>query len=112
MAAQRKSTDERLEALRQREEKLRAQMAALETRKKAEDRRRETRRAFVVGAAALARAEADPAFRDALRGALQAAIMRDADKAVIADLLGLAAPSPAPAEPETRTEAHRSAGLP
>ena len=86
-------------------DRLKAQLAALESRKKAEERKRETRRAFVVGAAALARAEADPAFRDALRNALQAADMRDGDKAVIADLLGLVVPSPAPAEPEAQTEA-------
>ena len=45
------------------------------------------RRAFLVGAAALARAQTDATFRDALRGALQVAVTRDADKAMIADLL-------------------------
>lgn len=105
MAALRKSTDERLEALRQREEKLRAQMTALETRKKAEDRKRETRRAFVVGAAVLARADADPAFRDTLRGALQATVMRDTDKAMVADLLGLELPASTLAESPPETEA-------
>jgi len=80
-------------------------MAALETRKKAEDRKRETRRAFVVGAAALASAETDPAFRDALRRALQASVTRDADKAVIVDLLGLQPPPPSSSESPPRTEA-------
>jgi hypothetical protein len=87
MAGQRKTTDERLEALRQRQGQIKAQLTALETKRKAEARRREMRRAFLVGAAALARAETDASFRDALRGALQAAVTRDADKAVIADLL-------------------------
>jgi hypothetical protein len=105
VATQRKSTIEQLEALRQKQEAIKARLGALETKKKAEDRKRETRRAFVVGAAALAHAEADPRFRDALRGALQAAGLRDTDKAMIADLLGLQPPVPAPSEAPSQTEA-------
>jgi hypothetical protein len=103
--APRKSTDERLETLRQKQERLRAELTALEARKKAEERKRQTRRAFVVGAAALAQADANPAFREALRNALQAAGIRDTDKAVIADLLGLPSPSPAQAVPAGETQA-------
>jgi hypothetical protein len=105
MATQRKSTDDQLRKLREKQDAIRARLGTLEARKKAEDRKRETRRAFVVGAAALARAEKDPAFRDALRNALQVAALRDGDKAVIADLLGLEAPSPAQVDMESQTAA-------
>jgi hypothetical protein len=105
MAAQRKSTDERMEALRQKQDELKARLAALETQKKTEERRRESRRAFVVGAAALANAETDPAFRDALRKMLEASVTREGDKAVIADLLGLTPPVSAPSKPGSKTEA-------
>jgi hypothetical protein len=97
MAGQRKTTGERLETLRQKQERLKAQLDALASQKKAEDRRRETRRAFVVGAAALACAEADPAFKEALQKALQASVTRETDKAMIADLLGL---QPVPRPPD------------
>ena len=108
MPVQRKTTDERLETLRQKQDRLKAQLDALESRKKAEARKRDTRRTFVVGAAALAQAEADPTFRATLRAALQAAAMREADRAIIADLLGLQPPSAAvPSAPElpSQTEA-------
>lgn len=101
MASPRKSTAEQLEALRQKEAALKAKMGSLEARKRAEDRRRDTRRAFVVGAAALAGAQSDPAFRDALRAILRVADMREGDRAVIADLLGLAETPPAEAAAQT-----------
>ena len=105
MAAQRKSTQERLDALRKEQDALKARLQALEIRKKAEERKRETRRTFVVGAAVLARAEADQSFREALQRALEASVIRDTDRAVIADLLGLQAPSPQSSEPPTGTAA-------
>jgi len=95
---QRKKTDDKLADLVKKQEQLKAQLDALKTRKKAEDRRRETRRAFLVGSAVLARAESDPSIRDVLRTTLEAANMRDADKAVVADLLGKSVP--AKAEPD------------
>jgi DNA-binding transcriptional regulator YbjK len=97
MAGQRKTTGERLETLRQKQDRLKAQLDALASQKRAEDRRRETRRAFVVGAAALACAEADPAFREALQKALQSSVTRETDKAMIG--LQPALPSPAPSAP-------------
>jgi len=100
MATTRKSTAEQLEALRQKEAALKAKLGTLEARKRAEDRRRETRRAFVVGAAALARAEDDPSFREALGKVLAVSVTRPGDRAMIADLLGLQLPSPAPPETE------------
>jgi hypothetical protein len=95
-ATQRKSAAERIETLKQKVERLQAQQAALVARQKADDRRRDARRKIVVGAAVLAHAELNPSFRDNLREALQAAVTRDIDKAVIADLLEGKAPSPTP----------------
>jgi hypothetical protein len=92
MPGQRKTTEEQLRALREKQGAIAAKLSALETRKKAEQRKRETRRAFVVGTAALAHAEADPAFRDLLRGALQATVIRENDRAIVADLLGTSDP--------------------
>jgi len=113
MTTQRKATDDRLAALREKQDRLKAQLTALEARKRAEDRKREMRRAFVVGGAALAGAQADPAFRDALRKILQAEVVREGDRAVIADLLDLAPPAtggvPAAAEPDPATTAQTEA---
>ena len=104
MAAQRKSTDERLETLRHKQDAIRAQLASLEARKRTEQQRRETRRKFIVGAAALVQADADPAFREALRTALQSAVTRNVDRAIIADLLGIEAPV-APVVDQPQSEA-------
>jgi hypothetical protein len=56
-------------------------------RKETEERKRDARRKFIVGAAALDYAEIDPGFRAALRVVLRAAVTRDIDKAAIPDLL-------------------------
>lgn len=83
----RKSQTERIDTLRQKQEQIKAQLAALEARQKSEDRKRDARRKIVVGAAVLAHAEIDPSFCAALTKALHAAVTRDIDRAVIADLL-------------------------
>jgi hypothetical protein len=51
------------------------------------DRKRLTRRKIVAGAALLAEAAHDPAFRRIVRPVLQARVTRPLDRAVIADLL-------------------------
>ena len=89
----RKSTDEQMKELRERQKQLQAQLAALEARKKADARKRETRRKIVAGGAVISHAEIDPAFREMLREVLQKAVTRDIDKAVIGDLLAGPAPS-------------------
>ncbi len=94
MATQRKTAAQRLEDLRKKQEALKAEMAALEARAKTDDRKRDARRKIIVGGAVLAHAELNPSFRDALTEALQAAVTRDIDKAVIADLLERKIPAP------------------
>lgn len=87
MNTSRKTTDDLLRVRREKAERLKAQIAALEERKKTEDRRRDVRRKIVVGAAVLAHAEADAIFCEALRAVLRSAVARDADKMVVADLI-------------------------
>jgi len=79
---------ERLEALKKRQDQLKAQIALLETENKTAERKRDARRKIIVGGAVLAHAELHPAFAAELRAALQAAVTRDKDKAVIRDLIG------------------------
>jgi len=66
----------------------------LEARAKQEDRKRDTRRKIVVGAAVLAALDKDPELDRAVRRLLAVYVLRENDRDVIADLL---APSPAPA---------------
>jgi hypothetical protein len=87
MTIQRRSTSEQLANLRRQEEALRARLSALALRKKSEDRKRETRRAFVVGAAALSQAQSDSAFREVLSRTLAIAVTKPGDRALITDLL-------------------------
>lgn len=84
----RKSTSQRIESARAQKAQIEAKLAALEARQKSDERKRDTRRKIVVGAAVLAHAERDATFRDALKAALRAAVTRDIDKAAIADMLG------------------------
>jgi len=56
-------------------------------RKALRNRKRDTRRKIVTGAAILAHAADDPAFREMLRLLLQRRVTRPLDRAVIADLL-------------------------
>lgn len=93
MNPSRRTTDALLKANLDKAERLKAKIASLEARKRSEDRRRDARRKFVVGSAVLVHAERDPAFRDALRDALHAAVDREADRLLIVDLLG-AQPDP------------------
>lgn len=87
MPPSQRSTDELLNAKRERARRLKAQIADLEQRKRKQDRRRDARRTFVVGAAALSFAEVNEPFREALRIALQSAVTREADRELIADLV-------------------------
>ena len=83
----RKPLNQRRDELLTRKRQLEAQLAALDAQQKTRDRKRDTRRKILVGAAALAHGELNPSFRLALRAALREAVTRDHDKAVIADLL-------------------------
>ncbi len=79
---------ERLEALRKRQDQLKAQITLLEAENKTAERKRDARRKIIVGGAVLAHAELHPAFAAELRTALKAAVTRDKDKEAVADLIG------------------------
>jgi hypothetical protein len=83
----RKSLDQKLADLAERQQQLEARRLALLASKKSADRKRDTRRKIIVGAAVLAHAELDPSFSAVLRDILSVAVQREMDRRVIADLL-------------------------
>lgn len=87
MPRPRKSLDEQLAELTKRKDQLEARRQALLAVKKNADRKLDTRRKIVVGAAVLAHAELNPIFAEELRQVLEVAVQREADRAAIADLL-------------------------
>jgi hypothetical protein len=78
---------DRLEALKKKQEQIRAQIAALEAKEKAEERKKDTRRKIIVGGAVLAHAALHPAFAAELKMVLKQAVIRDSDRETIRDLL-------------------------
>jgi hypothetical protein len=97
MARARKSLADRIAVLKEAERQTQARLAALTARQKTEDRKRDTRRKIVVGGAVLAHAALHPAFADALRDVLRAAVTRDIDRALLVDWIGEAVPPAPPA---------------
>ena len=87
MTRPRKTLDDRLAELTRRQEQLEARRLSLLAVKKQSDRKQDTRRKIIVGAAVLAHAELNPNFADQLREVLDQAVQRSIDRAVIADLL-------------------------
>ena len=83
----RRTLDERLADLALRQRQLEARRLALLAAKKGEDRKRDTRRKIIVGAAVLMEAERDPAFAAQLRGILGRTVQRPAERAVVEDFL-------------------------
>jgi len=77
----------RLEALKKKQDQLKAQIAALEAREKLAERKRDTRRKIVVGGAVLAHAALHPAFAAELASVLRTAVTRDSDRDTIRDFL-------------------------
>jgi len=87
MPRARKSVDQKLADLTKRQQQLEAQRLALLASKKTADRKTDTRRKIIVGAAVLTHAELSPQFSVVLRDILSVAVQRDLDRRVIADLL-------------------------
>jgi hypothetical protein len=87
MAQGRKTTQELIAEEQKRAEQVRARMSELKTRQRVEDRKRDSHRKIVVGAAAMAHIRIDPQFRKALRDALNTAVTEPKHRAVIPDLL-------------------------
>jgi hypothetical protein len=83
----RKSLDQQLAELTRKKSQLEARRLALVAVKKTAERKHDTRRKIVVGAAVLAHAEMNPDFADRLREALDQAVSRPIDRGVIADIL-------------------------
>lgn len=86
-----RTLDQRIAAKREHKARLAAQLAALEGRQKVADRKRDTRRKIVVGAAVLTEMERTPRFAAFVRGMLAKAVTRPQDRNAIADLLSAAA---------------------
>jgi glucose/arabinose dehydrogenase len=83
----RKSLDDKIAELTKRQEQLEAQRLSLLASKKAADRKLDTRRKIIVGAAVLAHADLHPDFSTKLREILSVAVQRDIDRRDIVDLL-------------------------
>lgn len=84
----RQSDAKALEALRQKKAALERKIALINAKEKRRERAEDTRRKIIVGAAVLAHAQHDPAFAQALRSALAKGVTREADKALLGDLIG------------------------
>jgi len=84
----RKSLDDKIAELNERQQQLTARRLSLLASKKNADRKLDTRRKIIVGAAVLAHADLHPDFSTTLRGILSVAVQRDIDRRDIADLLG------------------------
>ena len=93
----RKSLDQKLADLTKRQQQLEAQRLTLLASKRSVDRKVDTRRKIIVGAAVLTHAELNPAFSAVLRDILSVAVRRDIDRRTIADLLD----RPRPDDPVT-----------
>ena len=93
MPRARKSLDDKIAELAKRQQQLDAQRMSLLASKKTADRKLDTRRKIIVGAAVLAHAEVNPDFSTTLRGILSVAVQRDIDRRDIGDLLDIP-PSP------------------
>lgn len=87
MAPVRKSIDELIAEEQKKSEEARARIAELKARQRAEDRKKDSHRKIVVGAAAIAHCKIDAQFRKALREALNKAVTEPKHRAVIPDLL-------------------------
>ena len=83
-----KTIADKIALLKEHKSKLTARLNNLEAKARQEDRKRDTRRKIVVGAAVLAAMETDPALAVRVVQLLARAVTRDNDRSVIADLLG------------------------
>ena len=83
----RKPNTLRIAELEERKKQIEAKLSALAAREKVEARKLDTRRKVIVGAAVLAHAEHDAEFARRLQAVLAVAVLRDGDRAAIADLL-------------------------
>jgi hypothetical protein len=83
----RRSASERIALLAEKKRLIEAELASLTAREREAERKRDTRRKIIIGAAVLAHTEIDPQFIVTLRHVLNRAVQRPADRETIADLL-------------------------
>ena len=107
-----KSLTERIATAKARQEKLAARLAELESKAKQQDRKRDTRRKILIGAAVLEELERRPEIAAYVRAMLHKAILRPQDRTLLADLIGPPAPPavndtafPTPAMPPRQASA-------
>jgi hypothetical protein len=89
-----KPITDRMAELTARKKKLEADLAALASKAKQAERKRDTRRKIVVGGAILAAVDKDPALMQTVKRVLAAYVGRPQDREVIADLLPPVSPAP------------------
>jgi hypothetical protein len=83
----RRTRTEQIAALKEAEEQKRQRRLALEAQEKQASRKLDTRRKIVTGAAVLAHAALDTSFAASLRDLLDKAVIKPADRELLADLL-------------------------
>jgi hypothetical protein len=87
MAQVRKTTEELLAEEQKKRKLIRARMAELKARQRAEERKRDNHRKIVAGAILMAHVKIDPRFRKAVQDAFNKAVTDPKHRAVIPDLL-------------------------
>lgn len=116
MPQSRKTTEELIARELKKSEQAKARIAELKGQQRADERKRDSHRKIVVGAAVMAHIKIDPQFRKEVREALNKAITDPKHKAVIPDLLDEQAFHEAmraaakKADAEAKGEAEESAG--
>ena len=87
MTGARKTIEQLIAEEEKKSEQIKARVAELKARQKAEDRKKDAHRKIVVGAAVMAHIKIDPEFRKDLRDALNKAVTEPKQRDVIPDLL-------------------------
>ena len=96
---ERKSSTERLADLKTRQEQLKQQILKLEAQTREQERREDTRRKIIVGAAVMEHARQHPEFAATLKAVLAVAVTREIDRKAIEEWLdGLLLPGSRPQE--------------
>ena len=109
----RKTLYDRIAEEQKRQDESRAALADLKTRAKELDRKLDVRRKIVMGAAVQAHAKVNSAFREELRKALNAAITRPQDRAILPEFFAEPAAAPdSPAAPESPARPKKPPGNP
>ena len=83
----RKTTEQLIAEEEKKAEQLKARMAELKARQRVEERKKDSHRKIVVGAAVMAHVKIDPQFRKEVREALNKGVTEPKHRKVIPDLL-------------------------